>query len=174
MDPFIGEIRIFAGTYAPDGWVLCNGSLLPIVQYTALYAVIGNRYGGDGRTNFAVPNLQGRAPMQYGQGPGLTNRPIAVPGGAATVGLSTAQMPSHTHVPHCLDVLGSEESPVGRVWAAQDERSATAVYAATPDADMNAQAIGPAGGAGQPHNNLQPRLALNFIIATTGIFPPRQ
>jgi len=174
-DPFIGEIRIFAGNFAPRGWALCNGQLLPISQNTALFSLLGTTYGGDGRTNFALPNLQSRAPLHPGQGPGLSDRQLGEMGGQENVTLLTTQMPSHTHGVRCSSAIGDQTTPGGNVWAAGAGRRGQAFYANAPGTNppaMSAAAIGVAGGD-QPHNNLPPYLTLTFIIALQGIFPPR-
>jgi microcystin-dependent protein len=144
-EPFIAEIRIFAGNFAPRGWAFCNGQLLPVAQNTALFSLIGTTYGGDGRTTTALPNLQGRAPMHPGRGPGLTSRRLGESGGSETVTLSTAQMPNHNH-----PLMASAENLV----------------------PMANEAL-PAAGGSQSHNNMQPYLAINFIIALTGLYPSR-
>lgn len=169
MDPFIGEIRIFAGNYAPPGWALCNGDILQIQQHTALFALLGNTYGGDGRTTFALPDLRGKAAMHWGNGPGLTPRTLGRGGGNITVKLNANQMPSHSHVPNCQDT-SAVDSPVNAVWSTVG-RSTPSVYADSPNVNMSQSAIAPAGGD-QPHNNMQPYLGLSFIIAVGGIFPP--
>lgn len=174
MEPFIGEIRLFAGSYAPVGWALCNGQLVPLGQNTALYSLIGTTYGGDGKTNFALPNLKGRAPMHAGAGPGLTPHYLGEAGGKASVPLVAGQMPAHSHVPGCYDGPGNADAPTDAVWAGKAGRGAVAAYAPAPTADgaMNAQALS-SMGSGKAHNNRQPYLGLNFIIALNGIFPQR-
>jgi len=173
-EPFIAEIRIFAGNFAPRGWAFCNGQLLPVSQNTALFSLIGTTYGGDGRTTTAVPNLQGRAPMHPGRGPGLTARRLGQTGGVETVPVSEAQMPSHTHS------LGAVNAPFGSVQAPTSQRTLSRsgggnAYQTNSSANRTAmadQALLGAGG-GQPHNNLQPFLTMNFIIALVGLFPSR-
>lgn len=167
-EPFIAEIRIFAGNFAPRGWAFCNGQLLPISQNTALFSLIGTTYGGDGRTTTALPNLQGRAPMHPGRGPGLTARRLGERGGTETITLSEAQMPNHTH-----RAIGSGEDdnstlPVNHYYGAL-----STVY--TSPANLGAMADGslPNTGGSQPHNNMQPYLAINFIIALVGLYPSR-
>lgn len=176
MDAYLGEVRIFCGTFAPNGWADCNGQLLPISQYTALYAVIGNLYGGSSPTTFALPNLNGRAPIHQGEGPGLTPRSVGELGGAAAVSLTTSQMPFHTHVAQALDNQGSRVDPTGSVWAKTPKAGRqgldTPEFASTLDAPMHPMALAPAGG-GQPHNNMQPYLPVRFIICLDGEFPPR-
>jgi len=171
-DPYVAEIRIFAGTFAPRGWAFCNGQLLPIAQNTALFSLIGTTYGGDGRTTTALPNLEGRAPMHAGNGPGLTSRRLGQRGGSEMSNLSAAQMPSHTHQ---LNVSSSK---------AEEDGVNTAPGHATGEVEPNEpiyQSVQnlvsmhalPNAGGGQPHNNMQPYLALNFIIALVGVYPSR-
>jgi microcystin-dependent protein len=168
--PFIGEVRIFAGNFAPVGWSLCNGQILAISQYDALFALIGTTYGGDGVTTFALPDLQCRVPLHFGTGPGLSSRVLGENSGTEQVTLNTSQMPAHTHPPLGLGVPGSSPSPSGNVWAGT---SAGALYTAgdpAPATSMNANAILPVGGS-QPHDNIEPFQCVNFIIALEGIFP---
>jgi microcystin-dependent protein len=170
-DPFLAEIRIFATDYAPNGWALCNGQLLPIMQNTALYALLGNVYGGDGRSNFALPNLQGRTPMQQGAGPGLTPRTLGETGGTPTVTLGQDEMPVHTHQLMHSGGVADAATPgpatgFARTTAAQVYATGGATMPTVPEA------LHPAGGSGA-HNNLQPYLTLNFCIALQGIFPAR-
>jgi microcystin-dependent protein len=173
MDPFIGEIRIFAGNFAPKNWALCNGQLMPISQNTALFSLLGVTYGGDGKTNFALPNLMGRAPMQQGTGPGLTPRTLGEASGSPTVTLITSEMPMHNHAPQCYDggtVVGTTQ---GNVWGGTTGRGASVAFTdGAPNQQMNPNILGVAGGS-MPHNNMQPYLGLNFIIALYGVFPPR-
>lgn len=172
-DPFVGEIRIFAGNFAPYGWAFCNGQLMPIRQYSALFSLLGVTYGGDGKTTFALPNLQGSAPMSPGQGPGLTNRDLGENGGSPTVTLLTNEMPMHNHIPMAD---GNEDSAqvsvaTGNVWGTGGRGSS--LY--TTDSGrvaMSPMALGAAGGS-MPHNNMQPYLAVSFIIALQGVFPTR-
>jgi microcystin-dependent protein len=173
-DPFLAEIRIFGGNYAPTGWALCNGQLMSISQNTALFSLLGTTYGGDGRSTFGLPNLQGSAPMQQGQGPGLSQRYLGEQGGETSVTLLQSEMATHTHRPMACDASGDSNTPGNAVWAqSTNGRVAVNLYSPTaPDVMMAPQAIGPAGG-GQPHNNMQPYLTLSFIIALQGIFPQR-
>ncbi len=168
--PFVGEVQIFAGNYAPTGWAMCNGQLLPISQNTALFSLLGTYYGGNGTSTFALPDLRGRVPIQPGQGPGLSDRNIGEVGGTESITLTAAQIPSHTHAIGASAANGSADSPAGRVLA----RATGAIpqYGATPNVDLAATAVGSTGG-GQPHNNLQPYLTLNYIIALQGIYPSR-
>ena len=169
-EPFVGEIRIFAGNFAPVGWAFCDGQQLMIQQNTALFAVIGNAFGGDGRTNFNLPDLRGRTALGYGNGPNLTPRPIAQKGGAATVQLTSDNLPAHTHVPNCQTTADSK-SPDGTIWSSTG-RGGASVYNSQPGIGMNLQAVIGTGG-NAAHNNTQPNLGLIFIIALQGFFPPR-
>jgi microcystin-dependent protein len=169
-EPFVGEIRMFGFGFAPQGWALCNGQLLPISQNQALFSLLGTTYGGDGRTTFALPDMQSRMPVCQGQGPGLSSYPEGQAGGAETVTLAAAQMPGHTHPVKASSSAAGSDQPGGRALA----RSASHIYTAEPDTStvLNADMLGGTGG-GQPHGNIQPYLAVNFCIALTGIFPPR-
>jgi len=174
-EPFIGQIRMFAGTFAPRGWAFCNGQLLQIAQNTALFALIGTTYGGDGRTTFALPNLQGAAPLHPGQGPGLTRRRLGEDGGQANVTLTEAEMPAHTHDAKAHDAPGNQNSPAGHLWAVgRAQRTTVEQYAGggSGGGALGATALATAGNS-QPHNNLPPYLGLNFCIALVGIFPSR-
>jgi len=167
-EPFVAEIRIFAGNFAPRNWAFCNGQLLPISQNTALFSLIGTTYGGDGRTTTALPNLQGRAPMHPGRGPGLTDRRLGQRGGVETVTLSEAQMPNHTHTFQATEEEVDRSSPTNRFLAEGEQ-----VYGpATNLVDMSSRALPSAGGS-QTHNNMQPFLTINFIIALVGLYPSR-
>jgi microcystin-dependent protein len=173
MDPFIGEIRIFAGNYAPYGWAVCNGQLLPIVQYTAVFSLLGNMYGGDGKTNFALPNLQNSAPLQQGQGSGLPSYFQGQSGGAAAVTLLQSQLPAHIHPVRASTRPGTQMDPNGNVWSVASVARGTSMY--TPpqqSVQMSPNGLSAAGG-GLPHNNMMPYLALTFIIALQGIYPAR-
>jgi len=173
MDPFLGEIRMFAGTFAPNDWLFCNGQLLPISRFTALFSLLGTMYGGDGKTNFALPNLQGRAPMNFGAGPGLTQRYVGEEGGSESVTLQVNEMPAHTHLPACANTIDGSESPEGAAWSKADGLPGPQMYSnLAPNVAMNPLAIAPEG-ASQPHNSMQPYTAVNFIICMNGIFPQR-
>ncbi len=164
-DQFIGELRLMPFGFAPTGWAACNGQLLPIVQYQALFSLLGTQYGGDGRTTFALPNLKGAVPL--GAGPAF---PQGQAGGEASVTLSANAMPAHSHLPMASSARGTQPTPVGGVWA--EDSGGNAMFGATPSVTMNPAAIGPAGGSA-PHNNMQPYLTLNWVIALQGIFPTR-
>lgn len=174
-EPFIAEIRIFAGNFAPRGWAFCNGQLLPISQNTALFSLIGTTYGGDGRSTTALPNMQGRAPMHPGRGPGLTDRRLGQRGGAETVTLSEAQMPQHRHTARAVGRPADENDALGRYWGATvGSNSYIAPVAGEPPTPTTLadQAL-PAAGGSQAHNNMQPFLTMNFIIALVGLYPSR-
>jgi microcystin-dependent protein len=173
-DPFVGEIRIFAGNFAPSGWALCNGQLLPIAQNTALFSLLGTMYGGNGQTTFALPNLQGAAPLMAGQGSGLSNRSQGQTGGSAAVTLGTTALPGHTHTVSGTSTPGSVPDPAGDVWGVAAVARGTVMYAASPGggAQMSTQAFSIAGSS-VPHNNMPPYLVLTFIIALQGIYPAR-
>ncbi|MEZ4884956.1 MAG: tail fiber protein [Chitinophagales bacterium] len=170
-EPFIGEIRIFGCNFAPRSWAFCNGQLLPISQNTALFSIIGTTYGGDGRSTMALPDLQGRAAMHPGRGPGLTSRQLGERTGTATVTLSAAQMPNHTHTFRCLSTSGSSATPIN-CYPAESGARDTEYIADAPNTDFNNNAIQLQGG-NQAHNNVQPYLGLNFCIALQGLYPSR-
>jgi microcystin-dependent protein len=172
-NPFLAEIRIFTGNFAPKGWALCDGQLMSISQNTALFSLLGTTYGGDGKSNFALPNLQGCAPMQAGQGPGLSDRILGEQGGEQTVTLLTTEMPAHSHTAQAVD-SGTLPGPGNNAWASGG-KGRPATYAASAggtNVAMNPNGTTPAGGD-QPHNNMPPFLGLLFIIALQGVFPPR-
>jgi microcystin-dependent protein len=163
-NPYIGEIRMFGGNFAPAGWMLCDGQLLPISENDTLFNLIGTTYGGDGESTFALPNLQSRLPLH--QGSGFT---ISDSGGVESVTLTTQQIPSHNHVPQC-QTAPTQQSPANGLWAATAP-AATQIYANTaPAAAMNQGAVGSSGGS-QPHDNMMPYLVVNFIISLFGIYP---
>jgi microcystin-dependent protein len=172
--PYIAEIRVFAGNFAPRGYALCNGQLLPISQNAALFSLIGTFYGGNGTTTFALPNFQGSVPIHAGQGPGLSDYVLGEVTGTETVTVLNSQMTAHTHRAQAVAASGQSPTPVANLWAqARVGRGAVKMYSdvLSPVA-MNPVAVIPTGG-GQPHNNIPPVLALTFIIATQGIFPSR-
>ncbi|HKJ53195.1 MAG TPA: tail fiber protein [Gammaproteobacteria bacterium] len=169
-EPFIAEVRIFAGNFAPRGWAFCEGQLLPIAQNTALFSLIGTTYGGDGRTTTALPDLQGRAPMHPGRGPGLNNRRLGERGGVNQVTLSTNEIPNHSHAIRATDTSANTGDPSGNAFANTEP---VKHYGPLTDPEyMAGPVIGP-GGARQPHNNMQPYLTLSFIIALVGLYPSR-
>ncbi|NND73800.1 MAG: phage tail protein [Ilumatobacter sp.] len=173
-EPFLAEIRIFAGNFAPRGWAFCNGQLLPIAQNTALFSLIGTTYGGDGRTTTQLPNLEGRAPMHPGRGPGLTARRLGEKTGVETVTLTEQQMPSHQHRVEAVQpsqfTIGDNLSPAGNYFARP--QTGNAYVDAGAQQAMAPQAIAQNGGS-QAHTNMQPFLTLNFIIALVGLYPSR-
>lgn len=170
MDPFVAEIRIFPFNFAPRGWAWCDGQLLPLSQNTALFSLLGTTYGGNGKSNFALPDLQGRAPMHPGQGPGLSLHDLGETGGSETVTLLESEIPAHSHGFRGSSQLGLENIPTGQNWAMGDGVN---LYAApNPAVSMAPESLAPAGGD-QPHNNLQPYLTFYFCIALQGVFPPR-
>ncbi len=172
-DPFLGEIRVSPLNFAPRGWAFCQGQLLAISQNTALFALLGTTYGGNGQTTFALPDLRGRVAVHVGQGPGLSPYDLGQVGGTETVTLTAAQLAPHTHAANCIDANGDQYAPNNAIWAkdvAQNPQYGAAKAAGT----MAQNIIGSAGsGGGQPHNNMQPYLALNYCIALQGIFPQR-
>ena len=177
-EPFIAEIRIFAGTFAPRGYAFCQGQLLPIPQNTALYSLIGTTYGGDGRTTTALPNLSGRTPVHPGRGPGLTTRRLGQSGGTTTATLSEAELPRHDHALQCVAATGDRDTPANDVVPAQAPGGGRGgggfkAYGASQNlVAMSPTSISGTGG-GQAHANMQPYLALNFIIALQGVYPSR-
>ncbi|MEM1204441.1 MAG: tail fiber protein [Acidobacteriota bacterium] len=172
-EPFVAEIRIFAGNFAPRGWAFCDGQLLPVSQNTALFSLIGTTYGGDGRTTTALPDLQGRVAMHPGRGPGLTSRRLGQRGGVETVTLSEAQMPNHTHSLMGTPENGSFGSLTSKMAFARS-RGGTLYQTNTSSnlVSMDSRTLPSAGGS-QSHNNLQPFIAMNFIIALVGLYPSR-
>ena len=175
-NPFLVEIRIFPFNFAPKGWAFCNGQLLSIGQSTALFSLLGTTYGGDGKSNFALPNLQGNAPMQWGQGAGLSPHDLGETGGSATVTLLTTEMPSHTHNINCIDGprVGGQTGQPGNAIPVKTGGTPASAYTsgAGQNQTMAPNMVAVAGGS-QPHNNLMPYLTLNFCIALQGIYPSR-
>jgi microcystin-dependent protein len=170
MEPLIGMIVQFAGNFAPRGWALCEGQLLPISQNTALFSILGTTYGGNGQTTFALPDLRGRVCIQPGQGPGLSNYNLGQPGGAESVTLLVNNMPAHNHSYNAASTGEGERKATGAALAAP----AANIYTTKNPIDtaMNAQVIGMAGGS-QPVEIMQPYLAVNWLIALEGIYPSR-
>lgn len=175
-DPFVAEIRIFPFNFPPKGWAFCDGQILPISQNTALFSLLGTTYGGDGKSTFALPNLQDTAPLHVGgaqPGPGLTFRDLGEQSGGQTVTLLQTEMPAHSH--SALAFAGnSQVSPASNTWGSGTKASGGTVYApaAAAQVQMNPFATSVAGGS-QPHNNMMPFLTLRFCIALQGVFPPR-
>ena len=170
MDPFVAEIRIFPFNFAPKGWAWCDGQLLPLSQNTALFSLLGTTYGGNGKSNFALPDLQGRAPMHPGQGPGLSLHDLGETGGSDTVTLLESEIPNHNHTLRASAVAADRPTPAGSLTAAPTGDN---LYASANSlVSMAPQCLAPAGGD-QPHNNLMPYLTFYFCIALQGVFPPR-
>jgi len=161
--PFIGEIRMFGGNFAPVGWAFCDGSLIPISENDALFNLIGTTYGGDGQNTFALPDLRSRVPIHVGPGFALGQS-----GGTESVTLTTSQIPAHSHMPTCFAGGGNQNKPDGGVWASSSP--ATYFASAAPSVTMDPAAIGSAGGS-QPHDNMVPFLVINFILSLFGVFP---
>ncbi len=166
--PYVGEIRMFAGNFAPAGWMFCEGQLLPISENETLFQLIGTTYGGDGESTFNLPNLQSRIPIHQGQGNGLSPRTLAEMAGAEQVTLSTQQMPVHNHTMVASLNVGGSSSPDNQVLAAGT--NVQFFRAIAPNANMASNIISPAGGS-QPHTNVMPYLCINYIISLFGIFP---
>lgn len=171
-DPFIAEIRIFPFNFPPRGWAWCNGQLLPLSQNTALFSLLGTTYGGDGKANFALPDLQGSAPMHPGQGPGLSLHDLGESGGSPTVTLLESEIPSHTHQLRANADFADVQSPSPARSIARSQNANAYKAPGGPLVSMSPSALAPAGGD-QPHNNLQPYLTFYFNIALQGVFPPR-
>lgn len=167
--PYVGEIRLFGGNFAPAGWMSCSGQLLPISENETLFQLIGTTYGGDGQTTFALPDLRGRVPIHQGTGPGLSNRVLAESGGSETVTLTPPQYPAHGHGLLASNLAASGAAGPTGVWAA----TATPLYGDTvaPTVDMAANAVTDSDGGSQPHENMAPYLAMTYIISLFGIFP---
>jgi microcystin-dependent protein len=172
--PFIAEIRLVPYNFPPRGNAFCNGQIIAIAQNTALFSLVGVTYGGNGTTNFALPDLRGRTPLSQGQGPGLSNYVLGQSAGAPTVTLLSTEMPAHTHAPQGNTGAGDSTAPAGKVWASSvGGRTPPPLYStAAPNTPMSATAVAAAGG-GQAHENRQPYLGLNFVIALQGVFPAR-
>ncbi|NIJ21938.1 microcystin-dependent protein [Sphingomonas naasensis] len=170
-DPFVAEIRVFPFNFAPTGWALCNGQLLPISQNTALFSLLGTVYGGDGKSTFALPDMQGSVPLHPGQGPGLSLYDLGQIGGSETVTLLTSEMPFHNHN---LMAASGDTAEKNIPTDSALSRSTLNIYSTTltPLVQMAPQALAPNGGS-LPHNNMMPYLTLNFCIALQGVFPPR-
>ncbi len=170
-DPFIAEIRLFAGNFAPRGWAFCDGQLLSTATNTALFSLLGTTYGGDGRTTFGLPDLRGRAPVHSGQGPGLGPRPLGQLFGAETEPLQPMHLPAHAHTLHGSTNQATETDPTDNLLGSPQGSDIYAAAGGT-EVGMNAGSIGNTGG-GQRHQNMQPSIAINYIIALTGVFPSR-
>jgi len=171
-DPFVAEIRIFPFNFAPRGWAWCNGQLLPLSQNTALFSLLGTTYGGDGKSNFALPNLQGSAPMHPGQGPGLSLHDLGETGGSETVTLLESELPAHSH--SLMAGIDPANAQIPGSTLTLTRSAGGNAYSTTTSglAPMSPNTLTPAGGS-QPHNNMQPYLTCYFCIALQGVFPPR-
>lgn len=165
---FIGEIQLFSFGFAPRGWAFCAGQLLPINQNQALFSLLGTAFGGNGTTTFALPDLRGRAPLHWGNGPGLPSVVLGERAGAESVTLTQSEMPAHNHIASASSAAPTVGAPTGNAWAT----GGLTAYGNPPNSPMAATALANAGGS-QPHSNIQPSLALNFCIALQGIFPSR-
>lgn len=166
-DPFIGQITMFAGTFAPMGWAFCDGQMLQISQYDVLFALIGTTYGGNGQTNFALPDLRGRLPIHQGNG-----YVLGAKGGAEKATVATNELPSHTHRVAATTAVGTQSSPEKAFWAAAENMNSAHYSAGDTNEGMRPELVGPAGGSSS-HENMMPYLVINFIIALGGIFPQR-
>jgi microcystin-dependent protein len=167
-DPYVGEIRLFGGSFAPAGWMFCQGQLLPISENDALFTLIGTTYGGDGQSTFALPDLQGRVPIHQGQGPGLSSYTMGEMAGVEAVTLTTFQIPAHAHAFVATRSGGTSSNAIGNVLASSP--NVTELIADTPSTTLPASSIGVAGGS-QPHDNMAPTIAISYIISLFGIFP---
>lgn len=174
MDPFVAEIRIFPFNFAPKGWAFCDGQILPLSQNTALFSLLGTTYGGDGKSTFALPDLQGSVPMQPGQGPGLSQHDLGEIGGSDTVSLLQSEIPAHSHTFNCKGIPPPSASPSPTSSSVLGRSNGGTAYASTVAnlAPMSGNVLAPAGSS-FPHNNLMPYLVLNFCIALQGVYPPR-
>jgi microcystin-dependent protein len=178
-NPYVAEIRIFAFNFAPRGWALCAGQLMPISQNTALFSLLGTTYGGDGKSTFALPNLQGSAPMQPGQGAGLSLRDLGEIGGEEFLTLLTSEIPLHAHTVNADTAFGTSPDPANSLYMrgnfddGNGHTGGVQVYDnVAPTVQLSPFAVGVAGGS-LPHNNMMPSLTVNFCIALQGVFPPR-
>jgi microcystin-dependent protein len=171
-DPFVAEIRIVPFNFAPKGWAFCDGQILPLSQNTALFALLGTTYGGDGKSTFALPDLQGAAAMHPGQGPGLSLRDLGEMAGEPFVTLIESEMPAHTHALNAIAALSTTATPSSQTALSRSVNGSAYTAPGGALQQMAFQSLTIAGGS-QPHNNLQPYLTLNYIIALQGVFPPR-
>jgi microcystin-dependent protein len=172
-DPFVAEIRIFPFNFAPKGWAFCDGQLLPLSQNTALFSLLGTVYGGDGKSTFALPDMQGNVPMMWGQGSGLSLYDLGQTGGSESVTLLVSEMPFHTHGMMGFGTLADLKEPQDGAVLTRSQNGDIYNATATNIVQLAPQALTPAGGS-LPHNNMMPYLTLNFCIALQGVFPPRQ
>ena len=170
--PFLGEIRMFAGNFAPIGWALCNGQTMPISQNTALFSILGTTFGGNGTTTFNLPDLQGRVPVNQGTGAGLSSYLLGQTGGTESTTLLIGNMPSHNHLVQCNTGGGNQAGPSGNLPAVESTGTSLNYSNAGANATMNG-AMNQNAGGGAAHTNIQPVLCLNFCIAMEGVFPSR-
>lgn len=169
---YVGEIRMFTRAVVPVGWHLCDGSLLPISEYEALYTLLGTNYGGNGVDNFALPDLRGRVALGQGAGPNLTARTLASTGGTETATVNLSQIPAHTHAIKGTSATGITGNPSGNMWANTGITTLKQYSTDVPDTDMSASALNSSGsGSNVAHNNMMPSLTINFIIALNGLYP---
>lgn len=171
-DPFVAEVRIFPFNFAPKGWAWCDGQLLPISQNTALFSLLGTTYGGDGKSTFALPDLQGRAPMHHGQGQGLSLYDLGQTGGSETVTLLESEIPAHIHSLSFANETGTSTMPSPESSFANSYQEGASIYSAQTTNQATGGQLAPAGGDA-PHNNMQPYLTFYFCIALQGVYPPR-
>lgn len=169
VDPFVGEIRMFAGEFPPSGWALCDGQILSVAQNEALFSLLGSSYGGDGQSTFGLPDLRGRIPIHYGSGPGLSTRSLGQKGGAENETISLAQLPSHEHSLQAAVGAGDSELPAGRQFATAETQQVF-YRERVPEQELSQSIVQEAGG-GQPHDNVMPFICVNFIIALFGVLP---
>ncbi len=171
-NPFLAEIRAFGFNFAPVNWLLCNGQLLPVSQYAALFSLLGTNFGGNGTTNFGLPNLQGDVPMHWGNGAGLSPYVLGQPSGSSTVQLLITQMPSHRHSVQVANKGAVNTTPGPSLWLGDSADAAAYTTSGTTNTTLAQTAIGVAGNS-QPHENMQPYLTVNFCISTSGVYPTR-
>lgn len=171
-DPFVAEIRIFPFNFAPKGWAFCDGQLMPLSQNTALFSLLGTTYGGDGKSTFALPNLQGCSAMHPGQGQGLSLRDLGEMGGEESVTLLVSEIPAHSHAANAVGVLSTTAAPSTQTAIARSVNGSAFAAGGGALQQLAPEALPPAGGS-LPHNNLQPYLTLNYCIALQGVFPAR-
>lgn len=171
-EPFVGEIRMFAGNFAPRGWAFCDGQLLAVSQNDALFSLLGTIYGGDGRTTFGLPDMRGRIPIHAGSGPGLSTRRLGAKGGTEQETLTTGQLPSHSHTVQVSTAAGTQNNPSDAFVGASPNVRLWRLSSTPPNTSLATQAVTNAGGS-QPHTNLMPFLCVHFIIALFGIYPSR-
>ena len=172
MDPFVAEIRIFPFNFAPKGWAFCDGQLLPLSQNTALFSLLGTTYGGDGKSTFALPNLQDMTPIHAGQGPGLSQRFLGEQGGEQYVTLIDSEMPAHNHTLNAVNILSTTATPTASTVLSKSINGNAYADTGSGLTPMAIQALPIAGGS-LPHNNMMPYLTLSYCIALQGVFPPR-